>query len=378
MTILFISHYSGFYGAAKSMLALILDLRERYGVESIVLLPLYGPLCEELKSHNIKYYVSHYYWWVNDNKGIFQYLLNKRKQLLNLFKINKIYKQLKAEDIDIVYSNSVTINIGMFLSKKMRLPHVWHFRESLVQFNLSLSLSLSLSKYLLAQPINSAYIMISEYMMNYYRSYLPTERMNCIYNGVSLPANISRVESNVVKKTLKLACVGVICEQKNQLELLRALNILKQQNIFVEVYFIGTYKKEYLKLLIDYVNQFELKDRVNFVGHVENVWEVLQDMNIGVVCARDEAFGRTTIEFMLMHMPVIVSNSGANPELIAENTGMIYELGDAHMLAKHIEYYYNNTKQILQQGDKAYLHVTNNFSKNQNTDNIYNLIQSIK
>lgn len=241
MRLLFISHYSGVYGAAKSMLALILDLRERYGVESIVLLPSKGPLCEELKSHNIKYYVSHYYWWVNDNKGIFQYLLNKRKQLLNLYKINKIYNLLKEERIDVVYSNSVTINIGMFLAKKMKLPHVWHFRESLVQFNLSLSLSLS--KYLLIKPINSAYIMISEYMMRYYRSYLPTERMNCIYNGVSLPANINRVELNVVKKILKLACVGVVCEQKNQLELLKAINILKQKNILVEVYIIGTHKK---------------------------------------------------------------------------------------------------------------------------------------
>ena len=378
MTILFISHYSGFYGAAKSMLALILDLRERYGVESIVLLPSKGPLCEELKTHNIKYNVSHYYWWVNDNKGIFQYLLNKRKQLLNLFKINRICKQLENEDIDIVYSNSVTINIGMFLAKKMKLPHVWHFRESLVQFNLSLSLSLSLSKYLLVQPINSAYIMISEYMMRYYRSYLPTERMNCIYNGVSLPANISRVESNLVKKTLKLACVGVVCEQKNQLELLKAINILKQKNILVEVYIIGTHKKEYLKLLTDYVIQNELTDRVHFIGHVDNVWKVLQEMNIGVVCAKDEAFGRTTIEFMLMHMPVIVSNSGANPELIAEKTGMIYELGDEQMLASHIESYYNHPKQITSDGDNAYEHAVKHFSKNQNTDNIYNLIQSIK
>ena len=245
MTILFISHYSGFYGAAKSMLALILDLRERYGVESIVLLPSKGPFCEELKSHNIKYYVSHYYWWVNDNKGIFQYFLNKRKQLINYFRINKILNLIKDEQIHLVYSNSVTINIGIFLAQKLNIPHIWHFRESLVQFNLSLSLSLSLSKYLLAKPVNNAYVMISKYMMDYYRSYLPTKRMNCIYNGISLPANVHRIKSNVVSNKLKIACVGVVCEQKNQLELLKAVNILKEKNILVEVYLIGTHKEEY-------------------------------------------------------------------------------------------------------------------------------------
>jgi glycosyltransferase involved in cell wall biosynthesis len=39
-------------------------------------------------------------------------------------------------------------------------------------------------------------------------------------------------------------------------------------------------------------------------------------MNIGLMCSRDEAFGRVTIEFMLHKMPVIASNSGANPELV--------------------------------------------------------------
>lgn len=121
-----------------------------------------------------------------------------------------------------------------------------------------------------------------------------------------------------------------------------------------------------------------MTDRVHLIGHVDNIWDVLQEMNIGVVCAKDEAFGRTTIEFMLMHMPVIVSNSGANPELIAEKTGMIYELGDEHMLASHIESYYNCPNQITNDGDNAYEHVVKHFSKNQNTDNIYNLIQSIK
>lgn len=378
MKLLFISHYSGVYGAAKSMLSLILDLRDRYGVDSIVLLPTDGPLCDELRSNNIKYYISHYYWWVNDNKGVFQWLLNKRKQLLNFYRLKRILRILEGDNIDIVYSNSVTINIGMFIANKLNVSHVWHFRESLVQFNLSLSLSLSLSKYLLRQSTNKAYIMISDYMMDFYKSYLPEDRMKRIYNGISLPETVCRKNPNVLLESLKIACVGVLSDQKNQLELLRAVNLLKDKNKYIEVYLIGTSKTEYQAILTDYVLKNSLENNIHFIGHVDNVWSILKSMNIGVVCARDEAFGRTTIEFMLMKMPIIVSNSGANPELINNDFGKIYELGNCQQLANTIEYYYDNPNILHEEGEIAYKHVIKNFSREQNTDNIYNLLTTLK
>ena len=87
MSVLFVTHYSGFYGANKSLLTLMVLLRERYGINPIVLLPSEGQMCEALKHEGIPYNVSHYYWWVNYNHGIFQWLLNKRKQLINILRI---------------------------------------------------------------------------------------------------------------------------------------------------------------------------------------------------------------------------------------------------------------------------------------------------
>ena len=76
MTILFVTHYAGFYGANKSLYALMSLLRERHGVQPVVLLPCAGPMCAQLDIVGIPYRVSHYYWWVNENHGIFQWLLN--------------------------------------------------------------------------------------------------------------------------------------------------------------------------------------------------------------------------------------------------------------------------------------------------------------
>ena len=357
------------------MLALIMLLRERYDVQATVLLPHTGAMCDILEQNNIQYVVSHYYWWVNDNHGLFQKLLNKRKQLLNHCHLPRILNALGNRHFDMVYSNSVTIDIGIFIAEHLQVPHIWHFRESLVQFNLSLSLSLSL----LRRPINSAYILISQYMMDYYRPYLPADRMHCIYNGVSLPQGISRQQPNRLINHLKVVCIGVLCEQKNQLELLRAQAILYQLGVIIETFFLGSVKADYLHQMQQFIEQNGLAPYAHIMGHTDDVYTIMQDMNVGAVCAHDEAFGRVTIEEMLMRMPVVVSQSGANAELLRPGKdGVVYPLGDTEGLAEALHQYVENPKLLQEQGDNAYEYATGHFSAEQNAEQIYQLITNLK
>lgn len=377
MHILFITHYAGFYGANKSMLTLIFLLRERYNVEATVLLPHTGVMCEMLEKNKIPYVVSHYYWWVNDNHGIFQKILNKRKQLLNYWRIKHILSALGEQHFDLVYSNSVTIDIGLFIAERLHIPHVWHFRESLVQFRLSLSLSLSLS--LLRKSVNSAYILISHYMMDYYRPYLPADRMYCIYNGVSLPFGVDRVRLNRLFNHLKVVCIGVLCEQKNQMELLMAQSVLQQRGMVIETFFVGSSKAEYYEQMCQYIQQHNLISYAHILGHSDDVYAIMQDMNVGVVCAHDEAFGRVTIEEMLMRMPVVASDSGANTELVRHGIdGYIYPLGAVDRLADALQCYVQTPQLLQTHGDSAYHYALEHFSAEQNADSIYQLIKNIK
>lgn len=383
MTILFVTHYSGYYGANKSLLTVICYLRERFGIKPIVLLPSKGPMCRALEDVEIPFVVKHYYWWVNDNRGVFQWLLNKRKQLRNQLKIGGLCDSVLAlsqerygENPALVYTNSVCVNVGIFMAERLGVRHVWQFRESLSQFSLSLSLALSLK--LWEKKVNKRYILISDYMMRYYRPYLPADRMTCIYNGVLVPAKAERETGNVLKGKLKVAIVGVVCKQKNQLELLRAQRILHEQGIDIDTYILGTNKKEYLQQLEAYVQEHDLSKCVHIMGHQDDVFAVLKEMNVGVVCATDEAFGRTTIEFMLMKMPVVVSDSGANPELIRNGQdGYIYPSGDVDALAETIKRYVVQPKLLQLQGESAYQYAIDNFSAEKNAEAIYTVINEV-
>lgn len=376
MSVLFVTHYSGFYGANKSLLTLMCLLRERHGITPLVLLPSEGPMCKVLEQVGIEYKVSHYYWWVNDNHGIFQWLLNKRKQLRNYCRIQELCKLFANKKIDLVYTNSVCVNVGYFMAKRIGLPHIWQARESLSMFNLSLSHFVS--RKIWADTVNKCYIMISDSMMSFYSKYLPVNRMVRVYNGVSLPEGVARINKNIINKRLQVACVGVLSSQKNQLELLRAQSILHKRGIDIDTWMIGSNKKEYLQQLQNYVATHNLQEYVHFVGHADDVWDILQNMNLGVVCARDEAFGRVTVEYMLMQMPVVVARSGANAELVDEGvTGEVYEFGNAQMLADKIEYYINHPDLLTKAGLLAEEKAKREFSAEQNAEHIYIQIEKV-
>ena len=383
MTIVFVTHYSGYYGANKSLLTVMCLLRERFGIKPLVLLPSSGPVCGALEEVGIPYVIRHYYWWVNDNHGVFQWLLNKRKQWRNQLKIGGLCDSVLAlsqerygENPALVYTNSVCVNVGIFMAERLGVPPVWQFRESLSQFSLSLSLALSLK--LWEKKVNRRYVLISDYMMNYYRPYLPAERMTCIYNGVSVPPKAERETKNTLTGRLKVAIVGVVCNQKNQLELLQAQSVLHEQGIEIDTYIIGTNKKEYLRQVEAYVQEHGLSQYVHIMGHQDDVFAVLKEMNLGVVSATDEAFGRTTIEFMLMKMPVVVSDSGANAELIRNGQdGYVYSSEDANALAETIKRYVEHPQLLQVQGESARQYAMDNFSAEKNAEAIYKTINEV-
>ena len=376
MTILFVTHYSGVYGANKSLYTLMLLLRQKYGVQPVVLLPTDGPMCEQLRKVSIPHKVLHFYWWVHDKSGIFQWLLNKRKQFINYFRIPKLCRLFCGYKLDLVYTNSVCVNVGVFMAEHLGLPHIWQYREAFDQLDFKLSLSNLVSRKIWRNKCTKVHVLISDYMMDYYSPYLPKDKMVRVYNGLDLPEGACKRDYNVIKGRLKVACVGIICDQKNQIEILKAQALLKNKGIEIETYFFGAFNQEYMMLMQQYIAENKLNDIAHIEGHTDNVFEALEEMNLGVVAAHDEAFGRVTIEYMLMHMPVVVSDSGANPELITPgSTGYIYPLCDVERLAECIERYVRDPELLQRQGDEAAVVAKRDFSAERNAELIYEQIK---
>lgn len=325
-------------GANLSLLSVIRNLRVKFNYEPIVLLPQNGSMCEVLNNEEIEYFIQPFYWWVMTSNcyDFKHYLDNLNKQRRNYNRIKKFTKDnLLNKDITLVYSNSVTINIGVLIAKLLHVNHVWHFREDLSQFNFVIP---PLTGYLsFHNRYTKRYICISDFQAKGFKNYIPTKKLIRIYNGVDAPSSITEHQQQL-RKEINLCCVGAISEQKNQMDIVRAVNILLKKDIPVRLHLIGPEDDSYKDKLCTYIEEKHINENVVFHGMCNDIFEMLAKMSIAVMPSRDEAFGRVTIEYMLMGLPIVASNSGANPELIKDGrNGLLYSIYDPHNLANCIE-----------------------------------------
>ena len=78
----------------------------------------------------------------------------------------------------------------------------------------------------------------------------------------------------------------------------------------------------------------KLNEYVTFHGYIENIRDMLCTMDIGILASSYEAFGRVTVEYMMYGLVPIVSNSGANMEIVENTkTGLVFNIDDISSLA---------------------------------------------
>ena len=174
--------------------------------------------------------------------------------------------------------------------------------------------------------------------------------------------------------------VGRVEPNKNQMEALRAICLLKEQgitNFYLHV--IGRFSdEEYKKYLDLYIKEHDLGGFVRFLGARYDVPELLKTMDIGLMLSNSEAFGRVTVEYQMQNLAVVATDAGANRELIETNkTGILYTLGQPDDLANCLR------RMILDRDFMQCLsaageqNAMNVFTSRNNSENLYTVYLSI-
>ena len=99
---------------------------------------------------------------------------------------------------------------------------------------------------------------------------------------------------------------------------------------------------------------------------------------IGVLASEYEAFGRVTIEYMLSRLVPVVSNSGANIEIIRDGeNGMIFELNNVKQLCEKILHLFNSPQLIATLSERAQLEARSKYTVEKNVEHIMNLYEFV-
>lgn len=356
-------------GANKSMTDIINYLLSNNIVKPYVVFPKSrGSAIEYFKGEGIETYCFRFARWdyrINSPyiykmkkipKSVFKFILT----IPTFFKLKKI---IKEKNIQIVYTNTYTIFLGCLLKKYCNISHVWHIREFGEKDH---GLGLIFGKKIFYRCLNEytdKIIFISKSLYNNFISNIDNkEKVEVLYNDLS-PNNIQVKNTFNSKNKLEILIAGTLQKGKCQKDVIKAIEILKNKNIYVHLNIAGKKEGNYYKELIDYVNEKKLDDVISFNGYINDMKELRRKMDIEIVASSSEAFGRVTIEGMLSCLLMIGADSAGTSELIDDGkTGYLYPTNDYKKLAEVLEFINNNREKINEISTNGFNYAEKNFT----------------
>ena len=207
---------------------------------------------------------------------------------------------IRENDIDTVVTNTVNIYHGAIAAKKARVKHIWLIHE----FPLN-EFAYYRNKIEFISKSSDAVFSVAGAL---------NEHLSKLFSPCKVGSFLPYVEYAEACKASddndkhRLVCIGLITENKNQLELLEAYALLpKELRNDLEVVFIGSHMGEYKIECDAFIERMNL-GQVSFLGFCDHPWSQVGAKDIVVLPSKSETFGCVYAEAAMNATPVIASN----------------------------------------------------------------------
>ncbi|HWE31107.1 MAG TPA: glycosyltransferase family 4 protein [Polyangia bacterium] len=185
--------------------------------------------------------------------------------------------------------------------------------------------------------------------------HFPSERIEVIPNGVDI-SRFLKADANALRWELKIgprplvACVSRMSREKGVDILIRAIARVRD-DVALVIAGNGADMEKCKQLAHD----LGVSDRVYFLGLRDDVENVYAAANVVVMPSLwDEAFGLCVVEAMAAGRPVVVTDSGAMPEIIANgDCGAVVPKADDVAMAAAISALLDNPERAAKVGNAA-------------------------
>lgn len=168
---------------------------------------------------------------------------------------------------------------------------------------------------------------------------VPQERIVQIYDVVTFPSTIKRSDRDRTTTPLRVGMHSVLTPWKGHGLFLEAARLVQHRAPDLLHFVIAGStlpgEEHYEMELRETVRACGLDSCVQFVGHVDDVYGYLTDIDISVHASiLPEPLGRVIIEAQLARVCVVAANAGGASELIDGEAGFGYTPGNAEELAE--------------------------------------------
>jgi glycosyltransferase involved in cell wall biosynthesis len=357
INVLYLSHEgSDIGGSTKSLMNMISSLKGQ--VNPIVIAPAMGHASEYVLAQGVELHVLPFNLSFTDKRGIERALTFIPRVIRDYLRNSKAKKQIRQiigrRTIAIVHSNSASIDFGRDLAREIGAKHVWHLREFLdADFNFSPLIGWDNFRRKIRG--SDAVICISKSIQNHYKlaeSRNATVIHNAIIKSSAIPA--------LVTKDSYILFTGKVSPAKGVEDAINAF-VQIAKNSDLNLIIAGKVDPNYQSFLTTKVEKYVQSGRIRFIGFSDRVEDLMAKAQCLLMCSKNEALGRVTVEAMYNGCAVIGYNNAGTSEIIEHGVnGFLYK--DNEELVKQIEYVISNDlSSMLRKSQES---VLENFSEN--------------
>jgi glycosyltransferase involved in cell wall biosynthesis len=318
-----VSHSPWLGGAERCLLELVSAIAPKRDVH--VVLPRDGELREPLRAAGATTHIAPARWWARD-PGTPRRAPDSRG-------VAATARVLRHVAPDVVLSNTLVHPPGAVAAAALGRPHAWwvqEFGERDHGFRFALGLRGTLQA---VDRLSRAVLVSSRAVAEELAGTIPAAKLRPLPLAVEVPV-AGGPRPRAAGRPPRLAILGRVRPSKGQQDAVRAIAELERRGIGAELDVVGDGELDPLRALAE---ELGVAGRVRLHGARDDALAVLDEADVALMCSRDEAFGRVTVEAMKRGVPVVGAASGGTTELIEHGvTGLRYTPGRPDELAGEV------------------------------------------
>lgn len=339
-------------GAALSTIGLMQAL-EKLGVESSAVCDAAGTPEEynqirEATGGRVEF--TPLYWWNRKIRSrAWKRPLLELRQILRTGRsrgsAKRVMRFAEKQSVNLIHTNTILTPEGGLAARSLGIPHVWHVRELLgpgQPFRLPLE-GQRFGEYMRSHC--SKLVANSHITASYIRSWVPTELLTVVPNGIDISRFVARTAPRGTRPFVVAMVASLTSRWKKHSVFIEAASRVSPE-VPAEFRIYGhdpshagaTPGDAYTDELHALARARGVANRLKWQGYVADQARIMSEIDVLVHPATAESFGRIVVEAMAAGVPVIGVRSGGVAEIVEHgSSGLLAEPDDADQIARYIE-----------------------------------------